>query len=321
MKAKVDAKVKTRRAAMMKKIVWLAVGQAGTISYQQLADILPDAMSQKQYNEQLDSVLLLLSAMGIDLVETLDDEYAKNSNSKIVIKPSGQMEKMLAQFCQSELDLQHATLSQSYYYASLPLCVIDAVYSIGARYTSTENTVEYYCNVVKTQRFRAHGSVYPSISDQRRISDLITDASHHTNAAQNLFGNEQRTSSKNGILKADATRRFAECLARHGIEVFQDITHAMSDNLLEAEIRLIPGQKSGISWSYFLMLAGSDDFIKPDRMILRFIQRATGQMIPANKAQSLLHGVLKLLSKKFPNLTLRGLDHEIWKKEQSRKKT
>ena len=40
------------------------------------------------------------------------------------------------------VDLQ---LDQAYFYQSLPLCVIDAVYSIGVRYSSTEATVQRFC--------------------------------------------------------------------------------------------------------------------------------------------------------------------------------
>ena len=45
----------------------------------------------------------------------------------------------LALACERLFDLNTLTLSESYYYASLPLCVIDAVFSIGVKYTGTQN--------------------------------------------------------------------------------------------------------------------------------------------------------------------------------------
>jgi hypothetical protein len=45
---------------------------------------------------------------------------------------------------------------------------------------------------------------------------------------------------------------------------------------VRAEVQRIPGQRSGISFAYFLMLARSDDMVKPDRMIRRFVGRAMG---------------------------------------------
>jgi hypothetical protein len=46
-------------------------------------------------------------------------------------------------FCRVKLDFTNLQLDQAYFYQSLPLCVIDAVYSIGVRYSSTEATVRF----------------------------------------------------------------------------------------------------------------------------------------------------------------------------------
>jgi hypothetical protein len=51
---------------------------------------------------------------------------------------------LIVNFCQAHLDLAHVNLDDAYYYQSLPSCVIDAVFSIGVRYTSTENTVRRF---------------------------------------------------------------------------------------------------------------------------------------------------------------------------------
>ena len=42
------------------------------------------------------------------------------------------------------------------------------------------------------------------------------------------------------------------------------------NELLEKKIKEIPGQKSGLSFKYFLMLVGNENLIKPDRMIIRY---------------------------------------------------
>ena len=42
--------------------------------------------------------------------------------------------KQLAKYCDLALNLKDANLSDEYFYQSLPLCVIDAVYSIGVKY-------------------------------------------------------------------------------------------------------------------------------------------------------------------------------------------
>ena len=53
---------------------------------------------------------------------------------------------VLAKACETLSDLENLRLSPGYYYDSLPLCVIDAVFSIGVRYTSTQKTVKNYCD-------------------------------------------------------------------------------------------------------------------------------------------------------------------------------
>ena len=58
----------------------------------------------------------------------------------------------LANHCRDHLPLQDARLSDEYYYKSLSLCVVDAVYSIGIRYTITQNVVMKFCNELNITR-------------------------------------------------------------------------------------------------------------------------------------------------------------------------
>jgi hypothetical protein len=65
-------------------------------------------------------------------------------------------------------DLSTPPSDAAYEYASLPLCVIDAVFSIGVRYESTERTVNDFCaryHWQKDGRGRAGG--------ERTISDFL----------------------------------------------------------------------------------------------------------------------------------------------------
>lgn len=68
------------------------------------------------------------------------------------------MPERIAQYCNIHLHLQNAELSEEYYYHSLPFCIIDAVYSLAARYSSTKNAVIRFCNVEGLPRLRQHGS-------------------------------------------------------------------------------------------------------------------------------------------------------------------
>jgi hypothetical protein len=79
----------------------------------------------------------------------------------------------------------------------------------------------------------------------------------------------------------------------------------------------IPGQRSGISLKYFLMLAGNDNLIKPDRQILSFLKSILNENVSIQDAQALLQQSCEILKKEYPNLNLRLLDHLIWNYQRS----
>lgn len=221
------------------------------------------------------------------------------------------------------LPLSTAHLGEEYYYQSLPLCVIDAVYSIGVRYEGVKNTVARYCAHFELQRIRVNIASLPPTHLQESTSSLckIMEKYGANNMANNIFQNRQRTSSRNGILKADATCQFANVLRKHGIEYLQNIPEAVSNLEFESDILSITGQGSGISLKYFFMLAGSDNLIKPDRMILVFLKSSLNRLVDTSEAQDLLANATERLQVKYHSLTPRLLDHEIWKYQREFKKS
>jgi hypothetical protein len=47
----------------------------------------------------------------------------------------------LVEYCKQHLDFRALVLGDEYGYSNVPLCVIEAVFSIGVRYASTKKTV------------------------------------------------------------------------------------------------------------------------------------------------------------------------------------
>lgn len=225
--------------------------------------------------------------------------------------PSADSINSLAHVCDNLFDLSTATLSNSYYYSALPLCVIDAVFSIGVKYTSTLNAVLRYSNHFNIAPYNYQRTHTPP---NHTISDFISnlDAVGVKNSATAIYQNHQRTSSRNGILKAEAVYRFAKILQENGIESFADLNSVSDFSYIGDSIKQIPGQKSGLSWQYFLMLAGDDSLAKPDRHVLRFIERHLGFKPTVTEAQQLLTDVVSILSSTYPNITVRLLDYTIW---------
>jgi len=92
---------------------------------------------------------------------------------------------------------------------------------------------------------------------------------------------------------------------------------AEDDQDFAEEIKSIPGQGSGISLKYFFMLSGSDDLIKPDRMIRRFIKDITNRDVEKD-AENCLGAVCERLKENYPNLTPRLLDYQVWNHQRTR---
>jgi hypothetical protein len=133
-----------------------------------------------------------------------------------------------------------------------------------------------------------------------------------------VYQNRQRTSSRSGILKSEAVLRFSRVLSKHSVNYLQDVEEIIGSRRFEADIRKIPGQGSGISTRYFYMLAGSDDFIKPDRMIRRFVYRILERDLSEDDLHDAVVGALGVLVNEFPGLTPKSVDHLMWRFERGR---
>ena len=214
--------------------------------------------------------------------------------------------------------IEQAKLGPEYSYNSLPLCVIDAVFSIGVRYRNAQKAVEAWCASQSPpwpMFGRIPGHVYT-------ISDMIkaTEGKAGEALTERFFGgNRQRTSTHNGILKADAVLQFAKALQESQVEDFPDIRDGARAERASATVRGIPGQRRGISFEYLMMLAGDDSNVKADRMICRFVAEAIGKpSVPPECARTAVIDACSVLADEFPNLTPRLLDHLIWSYQRQR---
>ena len=134
--------------------------------------------------------------------------------------------------------------------------------------------------------------------------------------ANDVFKNKQRTSTRNGILKAEAVQLFLRSIANENVNYFQDLGNLSED--FEKRIKSIPGQNSGISLQYFYMLAGSDDLIKPDRMVIRYLEGIIKEKVSMESAQNLITDACIELDKSFNiKISPRVLDNAIWNYQRS----
>lgn len=215
----------------------------------------------------------------------------------------------IVDFLETEFDLENVELPDEYYYTCLPLCLLDAVFSIGVTYSSTRNTVQRYCGKYEIpccDRTR-------ELKSQHTISDLVRniEGAGAADFAANILENEQRTSSRNGILKAQAVLDCAKVLHKNGIEDLQDFNSKMNADI-ENEYLAVKGQFSGISLKYLKMLCGDENNLKPDRHIVNFLNIHCSISINKDNAEAVMKAILDELTKRYPSLTMRKLDFVIW---------
>lgn len=219
--------------------------------------------------------------------------------------------RRIASVCEKVFEIDRLALSESYWYDSLALCLIDAVFSIGVKYASTKNVVKHYCdyyglNMYNMNRGNAVG--------EHTITELITnlEAKGIEKSADEVFCNHQRTSTRNGILKAEAVLIIAHILRQDGIDNFRDLRNKGISFEAEQRILAVPGQKSGLALSYFYMLSGDDSLAKPDRHVIRFLTQHLGYAPSIREAQKILTDAVIILKSNHPHITVRILDYAIW---------
>jgi hypothetical protein len=224
----------------------------------------------------------------------------------------------LAKHCRRSLDLAGAKLPDEYFYDSLSLCVIDAVYSIGVRYESVINVVARYRQFAGSNAVRRRDYA----DEPESLRDLVPHRGNRCGSVRRECPTEPAAHSAHKWNSEG--QRCAEVQPgadEHEVIFLKDL-QAADIRTIEEEILRIPGQGSGIAFKYFLMLAGNDNFIKPDRMIQRFLSSALNRTVEIAECQELVAGAVAILRETHSHITPRSLDYLIWnfQRDQGRKR-
>ncbi len=230
-------------------------------------------------------------------------------------------QKQIKKKCETVLDLSGAKLGKEYYYNSIVFCLIDAIFSIGARYACARNAVRRYCE--RFDLLPIHFDAGAAPLDSHTVTDYFSNIKPYGGpdfGAQPIFGNLQRVSPDNDAPRKAAAVYEAACvLKKHGINSLKDIKGRLGKlEELERDFRSVPGQGSGVSFNYFLMLAGDDKVMKIDRWLQRFADDATSPKRNRNAKELYVDylAVCGALNESgYPHLTPRLLDYRIWEYE------
>lgn len=188
---------------------------------------------------------------------------------------------------------------------SLVLGVIDSVFSIASKYESTINVVNRFVEYVNIDRTK----------DEYTTSDFIKQFGTYAGdkLANDIFKNRQRTSTRNGILKAEAVKQIIEIFNNNGIETKGDLLNCEDIDQIEKQVKEVKGQGSGITFEYIMMHAGDENRFKPDRHVYTFFEELLmyGPLSEV-ELEKTFYKELEIVKMKYPFFTARTLDSLIW---------
>lgn len=215
------------------------------------------------------------------------------------------MELLFLLYCKSVLDF---TVPDFGYYNSVALSALDATFSAQANYTSVINAINRFCNHYGVDS-RAIAKC-PSRDCQITVSEMLELLQGMSpEQLADVVGNHQKVS---GQLKSAV---FSECLQvfrNCGIETYQDMQEQFDNPDLEAALSGIRGIGPA-TLSYLYMLVGDSNDVKVDRHIRAFSANATGeQNLSDEQIKTLFRHASSELSKDYPGMTPRHLDHIVW---------
>lgn len=198
-------------------------------------------------------------------------------------------------------------------WVSLSLCIVDAVWSIGAHY---DNVVIPLVRDLATEFGVEQPTVPTSESIDAdplpltRLADLSVDELIR-------YTNWQNTSTRRGIRKADAVLRHIHVFREHRVTGLAEAIALFGDEkrfaAVNKDLGAIPGEGAhAVRRNYLWMLIGQDDLIKPDRMVLRWFKKHGVAVDPAG-ARDLIAALVPAVSARLRrNVTAWEIDHALW---------
>jgi hypothetical protein len=192
----------------------------------------------------------------------------------------------------------------------LALCTIDSLQSIGVRYQHVESVIHRY------RAFRRANGGNPETDGVAELIATFTETGGTSEWAEAIGNGQRAWSRRDAPLKASVVLDAATLLQTHAVPSTKALRSLTLDSrsTLESAWRQLPGQRSGISWRYLLMLAQVPG-VKPDRMVRRFVTGALPQQ--AFTDDELAELVTLAAEQRHASPT--ALDHVIWRHQSGRR--
>lgn len=199
-------------------------------------------------------------------------------------------------------------------WVSLSFAITDAVWSISADYDAV------VVPLVRKRLAAKFGVDQPTMPATDPIGDdpvpvtLLTEMSVEELTA---LTNRQRTSTRGGILKADAVLRYVRIFTDHGVTTMRDAIELFDDtprfDAIDSALRQVPGEGGdGVRRGYLWMIIGKGGLIKPDRMVLRWLDHQ-GVTADPSRARRIVEQLIPEVTRKLGRaVSAWEIDHAMW---------
>ncbi|NYJ03916.1 hypothetical protein [Petropleomorpha daqingensis] len=157
-------------------------------------------------------------------------------------------------------------------WTSLSACLLDALWSVGADHGGVvvplvRRVLEPAASAPLTAAARANGDGHPLPRLLSRFPD---------ETALMAAANRQRTSTRNGVSKAEAALRYARILVDHGVHELDDARRMLDTpellSPIDRALSRVPGEgQHGIRRGYFWLLCGDEDRVKLSRRLVQWL--------------------------------------------------
>jgi hypothetical protein len=202
----------------------------------------------------------------------------------------------------------------------LGVAIIDAVFSLQTNYdTVVKPLLKGYCDA-------APGLSWATVSDEprrehdaQRLIDFLerVPLEQRTSILNRQIGPGTATQGRQGVPKAQIVVDVAHVLVQRGVVTRADFAAAaVAAPQLQWAVRRVPGVGFAC-WKYMLNLNGVE-VSKPDTMVLRWLRAVTGTAPDSTNGAALIEGAARRLQDKGSAVTVRQVDHLVWRKASGR---
>lgn len=203
------------------------------------------------------------------------------------------------------------------------LVIIDAVYSLQADYdTVVMPMLKRYCDAAPDLDWVTVDDPSRAEHDAKRLIEFLgpMDVERRCEIFNRQIGPGTARTGRPGRLKAEIVVDVAGVLVDHNAGTVDKFAIASVDcPQLKAEFLRIPGV--GIAcWKYMLNLS-KVEAIKPDTMVLRWLDQTLGFTPTPSDGAVLIEAATVRLQDRGLKVTIRQIDHLVWRKASGRSLT